>query len=63
MEYCKKCGAELSKDEIGLCKKLCGKALTEFECINCMAEYFDVSAELLCEKIEYYRGMGCSLFI
>ena len=62
MDYCKKCGAELTKDEIGLYKKLCGKMLTEFKCINCTAEYFEVSPELLREKIEHYRSIGCTLF-
>ena len=62
MDYCKKCTEILSHNEIGLCKKLCGKNLTEFMCINCMAEDFDVSTELLREKIDHYRSIGCTLF-
>ena len=63
MEFCKKCGAIVSLDEIGLHKKLCGKMSESFCCINCLAEHFEVSRELLREKIEQFREMGCSLFV
>lgn len=62
-EYCKKCGRELSADEIGLHKKLCGKMSESFCCIKCLSEHFEVSEEFLKVKIEQYRAMGCSLFI
>jgi len=62
MDYCKECAEMLSHDEIGLCKKLCGKNLTEFMCINCMAEYFSVTRDLLEEKVKHYKDIGCTLF-
>ncbi len=62
-EYCKKCGRKLTTDEIGLHKKLCGKMSEQFCCITCLSEHFQVSEELLREKIEQFRAMGCSLFI
>ncbi|MBP3359979.1 MAG: hypothetical protein J6N52_03930 [Clostridia bacterium] len=62
-EHCKQCGAALSADEIGLHKKLCGKMSESFCCIDCLAKHFEVTRELLEEKIEQFRAMGCSLFI
>ena len=61
-EYCKNCGRELTNDEIGLHKRLCGKMCKSFLCITCLSEYFDVTEELLREKIEHFRKMGCTLF-
>ncbi len=62
MEYCKRCGREISADEIGLHKKLCGRGSQSFCCISCLSEHFKVSEEMLEEKIEQFREMGCSLF-
>lgn len=60
---CFKCGAGLSNDEIGLFKKLVNRGADKFMCIECMSEYFEVSESALCDKIEQYRNMGCTLFI
>lgn len=62
MEHCLKCGKALNHDEIGLHKKLCNRGATEFMCIDCLASHFEVSAELLKEKIEQFKKMGCTLF-
>ena len=35
---------------------------TEFLCINCIAEKFDCSKELLEEKIKQFKESGCTLF-
>ena len=63
MKRCLCCGADLSSDETGLHKKLWGKYSTEFLCINCNAEKFNVSVELLSGKIQEWRDMGCTLFV
>ena len=47
MEYCKNCKAALSRDEIGLHKKLLGRYATEFLCKACLAKEFNVSTALL----------------
>ena len=47
MSTCKKCGRELNGNDIGLTKKLINRGSTEFLCINCIAEKFDCSKELL----------------
>lgn len=62
MSNCKKCGKELSGNDIGLTKKLINRGSTEFLCINCIAEKFDCSKELLEEKIRQFKESGCTLF-
>lgn len=60
---CAFCGKEnLSKDEIGLTKKLIDKNISKYYCIDCMAEYLDVTAEELYDKIEEFKEEGCKLF-
>ena len=62
MSTCKKCGRELNGNDIGLTKKLINRGSTEFLCINCIAEKFDCSKELLVEKIKQFKVAGCTLF-
>ena len=62
MSSCKKCGKELSGNDIGLTKKLINHGSTEFLCINCIAEKFDCTKELLEEKIRQFKESGCTLF-
>lgn len=60
---CYICGNEpLSKNEIGLTKKLLGKNSKRFYCINCLAEYLEVDTEFLLTKIEEFKEQGCTLF-
>ncbi len=59
---CIRCHAPLSNDEVGLTKKLINRGSTEFQCYSCLAEHFRVSVELLKEKVEQFREMGCLLF-
>lgn len=61
-EKCRNCGRPLSRDEIGLHKKLYNRAADSFLCISCNAEYFGVSTQLLEEKIREFKEMGCTLF-
>lgn len=62
MSTCKKCGRELNGNDIGLTKKLINRGSTEFLCINCIAEKFDCSKELIEEKIKQFKAAGCTLF-
>lgn len=60
---CYVCGKEnLSKDEIGLTKKLIDKKTINFYCIDCLAEYLEVTTEELLDKIEEFKEEGCTLF-
>lgn len=62
-ERCYVCGkVPLSKDEIGLTKKLIDKKATNFYCLSCLAEYLEVSEEELLAKIEEFKEEGCTLF-
>lgn len=61
-DLCRRCGAPLTQDEIGLTKKLINRGCTEFLCYPCLAERFDVTVDLLRDKVEQFREMGCTLF-
>lgn len=62
MDKCMKCDRVLSKDEIGLHKKLFNRGAEQFMCIDCIAAYLEVPKELLESKIEQFKSMGCTLF-
>ena len=47
---CRECGAALSRDEVGLTKKLLDAKAKEFFCYACLAE------------VEEFRDEGCTLF-
>lgn len=63
MSVCYVCGKEnLSKDEIGITKKLLGKSEKKIYCLPCLAEQLEVTEEELLDKIEEFKEEGCSLF-
>jgi len=60
---CAYCGKEeLSKDTVGLNKKLIHPQVKRMMCLKCMAEYFETTEEELKEMIELFKRQGCSLF-
>ena len=60
---CYVCGKNpLAKDEIGLTKKLIGKDSSEFYCLDCLADYLEVTTDELIAKIEEFKAKGCTLF-
>ncbi len=60
---CVSCGkAELNKNEVGINKKLLGEHLEHFYCLECLADYLEVSVEELNAKIEEFKDEGCKLF-
>jgi biotin operon repressor len=61
--YCMDCQASIEKDEIALSKKLLGRQIENFLCINCLAEYLNCTTDDLRIKIDEFREQGCSLFI
>ena len=60
---CFVCGkTPLTKDEIGIVKKLLDKKAKQFYCLPCLSEYFEVTEEELLAKIEQFKDEGCTLF-
>ncbi len=62
-ERCVCCGAVLEADEISVTKKLINRGAQEYYCISCLAEHFQVSPEVIRERIAYFRDTGCTLFL
>ena len=63
MSLCKECGKELTKNDLGLSKKLINRGTTEFYCIDCLSVKFDCPKEILLNKIEQFKKSGCVLFL
>ena len=59
---CKSCSTELTTTDIALSKKLFGRQITEFFCIECIAEFYETTTDELRLKIEGYKRQGCTLF-
>ena len=60
---CLACGKkQLDKDTIAINKKLLGKEISKFYCLDCLADYFGCLVEDLLEKIEEFKEEGCVLF-
>ena len=59
---CVRCGAVLSKDETALTRKLINRGATEFFCLSCLADHFQLSEDILRKKIDEFKAMGCTLF-
>jgi biotin operon repressor len=60
---CYVCGkVPLTKDEIGLTKKIIDKKSQVFYCLPCLAEYLEVTEDELIAKIEQFKEEGCTLF-
>jgi len=60
---CISCGKNnLDKNTIGINKKMFGRNISKFYCMDCLAEYLNTSIEDLQEKIEEFKDGGCKLF-
>ena len=63
IKKCYVCGkTPLSKDEVGITKKLIDKKAKVFYCLSCLAEQLDVTEEELLAKIDEFKEEGCTLF-
>jgi hypothetical protein len=58
--YCDK--EKLTKNEIGLNKKLIHPQIERMMCLRCVAEYLETTEDELKEMIERFKREGCSLF-
>lgn len=52
----------LSKDEIGISKKMLGVQTMELYCIDCLAAYLEATPEDIMDKIQMFKEDGCVLF-
>ena len=52
----------LSKNTIALNKKLLGMDIDHFYCLDCLADYLNVTTDELMDKIEEFKEEGCTLF-
>lgn len=59
---CVNCGAELTDEDVGLHRKLVSRGATEFMCMKCLSEKFDIPIPKLRELINRWRSDGCMLF-
>jgi hypothetical protein len=60
---CTYCGKEkLSRNEIGLNKKLIHRQIERMMCLTCMAEDLETTEEEMKEMIEIFKRQGCELF-
>ncbi len=64
MRYnCIRCGkADLDKNTVGINKKLLGRKIKFFYCMDCLAVYLECTVDDLLDKIEEFQAEGCSLF-
>lgn len=61
---CVYCGKEkLSKNDIGLNKKLIHPQIERMRCLMCMAQYLETTEEELKWMIERFKREGCALFL
>ena len=59
---CIACGRELTRDEIGLSRKMINRGAAEFKCLACLSAYYRVTEQRLLERIAQLRAQGCTLF-
>lgn len=61
--YCQKCGKLLVWDEVAMTKKLINRGTKTYYCTECLAEAFDVTKKDILDKIQFFKEMGCTLFL
>lgn len=60
---CYICGKKgLPRNEIGLNQKFISRNVVKLHCLQCLADYLDISVEDLTEKIQEFKDAGCMLF-
>lgn len=61
--FCVACfKGNLDKDTIALNRKLLGKNIEKYYCLDCLAVFFNVTVDELLEKIEEFKEEGCEMF-
>lgn len=52
----------LSRDEVGINRKLLDPDTDTFFCMDCLAGYLDCTVQDLLDKIEEFKDGGCTMF-
>ena len=61
---CIMCGKpNLDKNTVGINKKLLGENISNFYCMDCLADYLGCTVDELLDKIEEFKAEGCKLFM
>jgi hypothetical protein len=60
---CITCGVLLKRDEVALSRKMLGRQIMKFYCIDCLAEVLGCDPDDLAVKIEEFKEQGCTLFL
>ena len=61
--HCTSCGkTPLTKNEVGITKKLLSAKSKNFYCIDCLANFLEVEPQDILDKIEDFKNDGCKLF-
>ena len=61
-ERCVRCGVVLTREDTAMTRKTVNRGATEFYCLRCLADRFQVEEEVLRRKIAEFKAMGCTLF-
>ena len=62
-QKCASCGSMLeTKNEIGINKKLLGDQTSAYYCMDCLADYLEVTVQDIEDIIEEFKDQGCKLF-
>ena len=59
---CDSCGIKIKKDYIALNKKLLGRNIYKYLCLNCLGDFLGCTVEDLLVKIDEFKEQGCVLF-
>jgi biotin operon repressor len=62
-KICVECDKPLTKDEVALSQKMLGRDISDFYCIECLAEYLECDRDDLEVKIQEFKEQGCTLFL
>ena len=59
---CARCGAALKKADVAMTRKMVNRGAKDFYSRACLAEHFELTEDILREKIKEFKAMGCTLF-
>lgn len=59
---CVSCNKSITRDEKGISMKLLGEDIQNYYCLECLADFLEVTISDLMDKIEEFKEEGCTLF-